>query len=283
MTEFEQVLQECLHDLDAGVASVEECLSMHPKHARELEPVLLTSTYLARGAEMHVSDPFKARVRTRLIQQMNTHPRKASRPGILFMRFATGLAVLMLAFLAAGTAYAQSAMPGDPFYTWKLVSENAWRAVSPDPVATDIAIAERRVDELIAVRDEPALYTEVLQAYVEVTDRLKSEMDAESEALILAVLETQIEELNQSDVILPQPDQEILPPLEQPTLTPVAIPTATPLPVLQTPQTDPTGLPQILPTIDVSEPTLEVPEVVLPTVEDVPDILPTVELPLPIP
>jgi hypothetical protein len=263
MTEFEKVLQECLHDLEQGASNVDDCLHRHPGHARQLEPILLMSTYLARAGTARPSNAFKARVRTKLIQQMRAHPRgrKVSRSGFMFMRMAVGLATLLLALLTAGTVYAQGALPGEAFYAWKLASENAWRAVSPDPVKTDIAIAERRADELIAVSDDPILYPQALEAYLEVAARLKSEVDAENEAHILAVLASQVEELNQSGILLPQPEPEALPSSDEPTLAP-----ATPLPILKTPQVDSTDLPQIVPTI-----------------QDPPNLIPTVEVTLPIP
>ncbi len=61
MTEFELVLQECLRDLDQGVSNVEECLQRHPTFAPDLEPILLTSAYLAQGREARLSPAFKAR------------------------------------------------------------------------------------------------------------------------------------------------------------------------------------------------------------------------------
>jgi hypothetical protein len=272
MTEFEEVLQECLRDLEENTSSIGECLDSYPQYARELEPVLLTSLYLARGREARVSDVFKARVRARLVQGMQARPRKPVRSGFLFMRLLTGLAIILLALLAGGTVYAQNALPGDAFYSWKLASENAWRTISPDPVGTDIAIAERRVDELIAVGDEPVLYAEVLKAYVEVTARLRNEMTAETKAVILAALETQSEELNQSGVILPQSGSEILPPHEQPTLAPVSAPTATPLPILQTPRVEPTDAPQIVPTVPA-------PPEIVPTNQNLPEVIPSIEVP----
>ena len=281
MTEFEKVLQGCLHDLEQGASSLDECLSRHPDYALQLEPVLLASVYLERAGEARVSDAFKARVRARLVQGMVAQPRRRAPSGFPLMRLAIGLAVLLFALLTTGTVYAQSALPGEAFYAWKLASERAWRFLSPDPVGTDIAIAERRVDELLAVRDNPALYTEVLEAYAEVADRLRNEMDAETEALILGALEAQIEELNQPNIMPDEfeSDQEVLPTIEEPTPTP----TATPLPVLQTPRIDPTDVPQIVPTVQVSEPAIDVPPVVIPTVEDSPEIVPTIEIPLPIP
>ena len=272
MTEFETALQECLHDVEQGNSSVDECLMRYPNYARQLEPVLLTSAYLQHGREARPSAAFKARVRTKLVQQMYAHPRKPRRSNFVFMRVAVSLAALVLVLLIAGTAYAQGVLPGNALYPWKLVSENAWRTVSSDPVETDLAIAERRMDELIAVRNHPVLYSQVLEAYLEVTDRLKSEINAENEARILAVLDSQIKELNQSGVLPEQPNQNILPQFEEPTLTPTAAPTATPLPILVTPRVNPTDLPNIVPTI-------QVPPEIIPTTEVSPKIIPTIEIP----
>jgi hypothetical protein len=214
----------------------------------------------------------------------------------MFMRFAVGFAVVLLALLVAGTAYAQSALPGNAFYSWKLTSEQAWRSVSPDPVGTDLAITERRLNELIAVRNDPLLYSQVLKAYVTLVDRLKSEADAESKARILAVLDSQAEELHQSGIIVPSIDENILPPSDQPTLIPTIPPTATPLPVLNTPQVNPTDLPEIVPTLKVPSeivptirvpspavPTIQVPSLSVPVTQDPPRIIPTIGSSLPIP
>lgn len=279
MTEFEKVLQECLHDLEQGASNIEECLRRYPNYAPELEPILLTTAYLERARAANISDPFRARVRTKLIRHMHVHPRKTARRSFLFTRFATGFAVILLALLAVGTAYAQSALPGEIFYAWKLKSESAWRAVSPDPIGTDLAIAERRMEELIAVQGDQQLYAQTLSAYLEVADRLKSEASPQTEARISAILNAQTEELNRSGIVLPQLEEEI-PPLEPPTYVPLTTPAAIPLPILETPQVEPTRLPEIIPTVQVPlEPTIDIPPVELPPVPDPSEIIPTVEVP----
>lgn len=272
MTEFEKVLEECLRGLEQGDLSLEDCLKRHPTYARQLEPVLLASQYLARGREARPSDAFKGRLRTRLMQQMHAHPRRSIRPGLIFARLATGLAVALLALLATGTAYAQNAMPGEAFYSWKLASESVWRAISPDPVGTDLRIAERRMEELVALRDDPGRYPEALHAYLDVVDRLKSEMDSANEERILAVLSSQIAELDRSGIVVPQPNEATPPSVGEPTPIPLPTLTATPLPDVETPQVNPTGLPQVIPTVQVPQ--------VVPTM---PKILPTIEIPPPIP
>lgn len=275
MTEFERVLQECLLTLERGDSSVDECLRRHPAHALQLEPILLTGVYLERGREARPSTAFKARVRSRLVREMQAHPRKTGRSSFVFMRLATGLAVAVLLFLTAGTIYAQGALPGSAFHAWKLASETVWRAVSPDPLGTDLAIAERRAEELIAVAHDPLWRTRAMEAYLEVVARLESEMNADNEARIRLMLELQIEELNRSGIILPQLEQDFLPAPEEPSAIPrmspggstevpevsptVPIPAATEIPIQETDQADPTDSPELLPTLQV--PTIEVPSV----------------------
>ena len=299
MTEFENILEQCLLDLELGASSVEECLGRHPGHALQLEPVLLTHTSLAGFSEARPSAAFKARVRARLTQQMQAHPRKSSRFNFVFMRFAANLAVVILALLATATAYAQSVLPGNTFYAWKLTSEDVWRAVSSDPVRTDLAIADRRMNELIAVRDDPVLYSQVLEAYLEVTARLKSEINTQNEALILQTLDSQVEELNESGIPVPQIiEEDVLPPIDE-ILPTLAAPIATLLPVTEAseinptspaeatpiasekPQINPTALPNIAPTIQSLPnivPTIQVPPNIVPTIQ-LPDIVPTIQVP----
>lgn len=286
MTEFEKVLQECLHDLEQGASNVDECLHRHPQHARQLEPILLTSTYLERAGKARPSTAFKGRVRTKLIQQMRAHPRQPARSGFMFMRFAAGLAAVLLVLLTAGTVYAQGALPGEAFYAWKLASENVWRAVSPDPIKTDLAIAERRVAELILVSNDPILYAPALDAYLEVADRLRSEVNAENEARIQSVLDAQINELNQLGIVLPNLEEEDPAVLDESTLSPASISTATSHPILETSPINPTDLSQTTPTIQAppeTVPTVEIPQEIIPTIPEPPKIAPTIEIPPPIP
>jgi hypothetical protein len=291
MTEFEKILEQCLLDLEMGIANVDECISRYPGHALQLRPILLTHTSMERLGEARPSAAFKARVRARLTQQMQAHPRKSRQFNFAFMRLALNLAVIVVALLVAGTAYAQSALPGDAFYSWKLASENAWRAVSSDPVGADLAIAARRMDELIAVRNDTVLHAQALEAYLEVAARLKSEMSVENEALILQTLDSQIEELKESGIHVPQIiDEDLLPQLDEPSPTLVE-PIMTLLPVTEIPQVNPTSLapavasplptepPQVIPT-DPPEiiPTIQVPSNIVPTIQ-VPDIVPTIQVP----
>jgi len=288
MTEFEKILDQCLRDLELGASNVDECLSRHPKHALQLEPVLFTAEYLVHGREARPSTAFKSRVRSKVIQGMHTHPRKSAQFNFIFMRFAASVVAIALALVVAGTVYAQSAFPGEAFYYWKLASENAWRAVSPDPVGTDLAIADRRVDELIAINNHPVLRSQALNAYLKVVARLQSELDTENGARILQALDSQTEELNSSGILLPQldqPDQDVLPPFDEPTPIPIATPTFLPEipPVNPTPSNpiplNPTAIPSLLPEIPQVSPT-DLPNIV-PTIQVPLEVIPTIQLPLP--
>jgi hypothetical protein len=291
MTEFENVLKDCLLSLERGDSNIEECLRRHPSYAVQLAPILLTSMDLERGMLVRPSPAFKARVRGRLIEEMRAHPRKSVRSYFMWMRMATSFAVMLLALLVAGTVYAQGVLPGNPFYGWKLTSENLWHSISPDPVATDLAIAERRADELLTIEDNSQLRAQVLEEYLEVVNRLELEMSANDEARIRPVLEAQMEELNKSGIALPELNETILPSVEEPTV----LPTETPQVVPEIPQVDPT-LP--VPTINsdiVSEPTQSSSNVlppIVPTVNSVtvpeptqanssvlPTVIPTIQVP----
>jgi hypothetical protein len=293
MTEFEKVLEQCLRDLEQGAANVDECLSRHPNHALQLEPVLLTAEYLVHGREARPSAAFKSRVRGKVLQQMHAHPRKSMSFNFIFMRFATTLAVLTLALVVAGTVYAQSALPGEAFYRWKLASENAWRAVSPDPVGTDLAIADRRMDELIAVNNNPVLHSQALNAYLQVVARLHSELGTENDGRILQALDSQTEELNSSGILLPkfdQPDpvENVLPQFDEPTPTPTVTPALLPeIPQVNPTSSNPTVIhpPTVIPPILTGIPPVipaNLPNIV-PTIQVLPEVIPTIQITLPIP
>lgn len=233
MTEFEQIMEQCLLEMEQGAASVDECLARHPDHAAQLKPILLTASHLVQGRGIQPSAALKARARARLTLHMQAHPRRRLRFGFAFRRLATGFMVVLLTLLASGTAYAQSALPGDPLYDWKLASERAWRAVSPDPVAADIKIANRRITELNEVADDPILHARALEGYFEVLTRLETELDEETLERILPV----IDPLEDSEQPTPMPTD---PPAPEGTHMPE--PTTVPEPIQ-------TVVPKIIPTI----------------------------------
>lgn len=241
MTEFERVLEDCLRNLERGASTVDQCLARHPEHAAQLRPLLLAATRLEGGRSVGPSPAFKARARAGLTRHMQAHPRRSAEFGFNFMRLATGLAVMLLALLTAGTVYAQGALPGDVFYNWKLASENIWRAASPDPVAADIAIANRRIDEMNALADDPVRRERALEGYLEVVERLRSELDAETLEQILPV-------------IGPVEGTREAVPVPSPAATGTPQPETVNTPSLPLPEVVPTEAPPIIPTIVLPPP-----------------------------
>jgi hypothetical protein len=254
MTDFEQVLDECLYDLEQGASNVDQCLARHPKHAAQLRPVLLIAEQFKQGRAIEPSPAFKARARAKLTLHMREYPRRRfPRFTFAFWRFATNVAMITLALLATGTVYAQSALPGDSFYGWKLTSEKAWRVVSPDPIRTDLVIANRRIAEMNAVADDPVRSALALEGYEEVLTRLQAELDEETLEGLLPQLETEPEPTETPEQPIPtqlQPIETALRvlPLDR-TPTPRSADTQIPLPDL--PEVVPTTRPEIIPTIEI--------------------------------
>lgn len=244
MNEFDQILDKCMDDLASGASTLDECLLRYPEHAARLESVLQTAIMLEQGRNVKPSAAFRARTRAKLTLHMQANPRGNNRAAFTFWKFAAGLAVITLTLLATGTAYAQSAFPGDSFYQWKLASELAWRAVSPNPLATDIAIANRRIDEMNMFSNDPARRAQALQGYQEVVKRLESELDTETLNRILPLIEITQEPGEASE-------QPSFPPAITETATQQPEGVVTPLPPLPEP---PVTIPKIIPTIQIPPP-----------------------------
>jgi hypothetical protein len=254
MKDFDQILDDCLVQISNGVSTLDDCLARHPEHAARLRPILLTALRLGAGRTVVPSPALKARARARLTMYMQAHPRRKS-TAFPVLRLAFDMAALLLAFLVTGTALAQGALPGDALYDWKLISEQVWSAVAPDPLALDLALSERRVNEMLAVSGDADAYAAALAGYQEVLARLTARTDADSQARILFVLTSQQEALKSAGISIPELDVyfdavEEFAPTPMPLPLPTVIPTVIPTPV-------PTDITTIIPTI--INPTLPIP------------------------
>ena len=199
----------------------------------------------------------------------------------LTQRMAFTYAMLVAATLfVTGTAGAQGAMPGDALYIWKRGSEQAWLAVSPDPVGTEIILADRRLGEWIAVKKDPARSATALDDYFHAINDLNSVSDAASNpqarARIAPVLASHKEQLSSSGLASLQVDNFLASAANPtPTAAPtevalgVVLPTATasptraaPTPTAAPTQVQPTATAvptQILPTASATAVPTEVP------------------------
>lgn len=284
MKSFQYILEECLTALSNDTATVDECLALYPQYAEQLKPLLGTVRYLKLGRSVKPSLAFKSYSRVHLTQHLHFNPRR-SQWGQFFWRITTTIAVLMATLLVTGTVHAQTVLPGDNFYSWKRASEEVWRALSINSINADIVLSERRLNEWMAVADDPKLSSEAMLDYFEELDRLKQKETVETHSFIAPIIRTHREILD--DAGLPGADLVESYVALQTTPLPVATatkffmtntpnPTSTPQPTF-TLKPDPTGTAtELPPTVTATyEPTSTPTEIPTLTPTDVPTITPT--------
>ncbi len=263
MNSLDRAFEDCLGRLNAG-QGLEACLRAHPQHAAELRPLLLTALELQQGSRLRPPAGFVRRSQAQVMAFVRAHPHvRGSGGGAPFLlnpvKTLVGVfSVFIFAFFATGTALAQSALPGQSLYSWKLTSEKVWQTVSPDPVATTLAIAQRRTDEAQAVSG-PARDV-ALQGYENVLNQIaaQSQSNPSVDDQAVPVLKSQQEDLAKSGIKVPKLNEYLSDPKHEPehhkgkkTPTPTATPTITPTPGTITP------FPTLVPTTTIPVQPLE--------------------------
>ncbi|MFC1927529.1 DUF5667 domain-containing protein [Chloroflexota bacterium] len=174
MRKFEDILAECIDDIKAGKASVEDCLNRYPSTREQLEPLLRIALEIREPSDAKPSPSFKMKARVRLMYQI--HGRQAEtrwpwrschsqmKPVAYIKRFSMSMAGVILAIvlavfgLGAGTAYAsQASLPGDTLYPIKLATEQAGMMLMGDDVARverALSLANKRVREMEALAEK---------------------------------------------------------------------------------------------------------------------------------
>lgn len=201
--DLETILDTCLYQIEEGEASIEECLSRYPEHAAQLQPLLQAATKLRHARDV-VPDPgYRTRARARLNSHMQQNPqRKHVSP--VFWRFSIAFVTVMMLFLASGTAFAQKAVPGDTLYNWKLTSEQLWRLTSSDDLGVDIALSQRRMNELLVVSGDETRRAWAIQNYEKLLVKFRNAESEHDRARILPVLRAQQEALLEAGVMIPE-------------------------------------------------------------------------------
>jgi hypothetical protein len=208
MNEFDLILEECVDLIASGETSPEECLDLYPEYAAQLEPILNTTVRLQEEGREVTPPPFlRARIRGELNRAMKNNPRKKSRSPFFFWRMGLNISVLVFALLMTNTVFAQEALPGETLYNWKLASENLWRAVTVDPLGTDLKLSDRRVNEYVAVSADQQRRTEVLLGYNKLLIRFKDQQDGADRARIFSVLKSQQDSLHRVGLSIPELDR----------------------------------------------------------------------------
>ena len=206
MNNFDEILEQSLDKLASGESTVEEILARNPTEAPELEPYLRSAEMLRRGRDVAPSPFFAARLRSNLMQKIeDSRPPERKFP-FFFQRMALNVGVLLLMMAFVSTAFAQVALPGDGLYGLKLASENAWRVLTTDPVGTDLELADRRIDEYVAVSRDETRRARVLSGYRDLLVRFQTEKDEQEKARILEALRSQQDDLRKVGLSIPELD-----------------------------------------------------------------------------
>ena len=203
--ELETVLDICLSQIEDGESNIDECLALYPEQAAELEPLLKAATKLTLAREVVPDPAYKARTRAKLSIYMQQNPQR-KRVSPIFWRVAIGAMTMLIAFLATGTSFAQSALPGDQLYNWKLTSENVWRMTSNDQLGVDLTLADRRVQEIVVVSGNQSRQQRALENYQKLLVKFHATKDEKARARILPVLRAQHKALIKAGVLSPELD-----------------------------------------------------------------------------
>jgi hypothetical protein len=201
--DLETILDICLYQIEEGEANVDECLTRYPEHASQLRPLLHAAAKLSRARDVVPDPSYRTRARSQLNIYMQQHPQR-KRVSPVFWRLAISFATVMMLFLASGTAFAQQALPGDALYRWKLTSEHIWRFTSNDQLGYDIALSNRRMNELLVVSGDETRRAWAIQNYEELLIKFRSTEDEQYRARILPVLRAQHHALIEAGVIVPE-------------------------------------------------------------------------------
>lgn len=199
--DLETILDICLNQIEEGHASVDECLVRYPEHAAQLQPMLMAATKLARAREVVPSPSYRMRARSQLNVYMQQNPQR-KRVSPVFWRLAISFATVMMLFIASGTAFAQQAVPGDTLYNWKLTSEHLWRFTSSDQLGYDIALSNRRMNELLVVSGDETRRAWAIQNYEKLLVKFQNAQNEQDRARIRPVLLAQYEALLDAGVDL---------------------------------------------------------------------------------
>jgi DNA-directed RNA polymerase specialized sigma24 family protein len=170
---------------------------LNPRRLREPHPTFnaYTRAWLTRYLQLRPRGPIPSPMGTGASsrRELVTRGSRVRVPSPRFVtvtrRMAMVSAVLMAALLFTGTAKAQSALPGDALYGWKRTSEQVWLSVSPDRVGTEIALADRRLAEWIAVEHDPVRSEHAQRDYSSMLTSLEATGGAQSRARVLPVLQ----------------------------------------------------------------------------------------------
>jgi RNA polymerase sigma factor (sigma-70 family) len=183
-----RILEASLVEISGGASTLDLSLLPRFKKFPSLEPLLKTALLLQHGHDVKPNPAFNAYVHNALTQSLRVRQRSPIISPVAVRRAAVSFVMLAVALMAVGTAQAQSALPGEALYNWKRTSEKVLYAFSPDATETDMFLAERRLEEWIAVMNDPALSPEARLEYEEALSRLVSALNGQNAGRVKTAL-----------------------------------------------------------------------------------------------
>ncbi len=176
MTDFAEVLDQCIADIRQGRTTLAACQTRYPQHAEQLAALLSIAAQLPELPATALPADKRQAIRAQLLQQAanrQARPQPARKPQTArpVWRRLLPVAVALLVIVSLGwgaTSVSAASLPGDLLYPVKRLSEQA-AIVLTSPAGQPelhLTLAQRRLDEYsgLSVRGEiqPALLAEAV-------------------------------------------------------------------------------------------------------------------------
>lgn len=188
MSSFDDLLAQCLNDIEAGKTTIDECLKRHPEQSQALRPLLRTAVSVRNAPVVEPSPGFQGAAQTRMLNLIAARQHTVTPvPARNRRRWSTVLvrvtvAAVLASLLLVGTAYAaRDSMPDSPLYPVKRTVEQMQVAVAPNDTRKArvfVNLMDQRALETAAMirrgnvqrsRDTAQHYDRILQEAVAVT------------------------------------------------------------------------------------------------------------------
>jgi hypothetical protein len=149
------IFRECLHAIELGEATVDECMARYPE-VEGLRDMLRATDLVRRLPHPTMSSQRKAVLAQQLAAQLKARKPIARSPvphGLHRLLAVTAILIILVMSATVLLGSAELAVPGDPLYGLKRASENirlSFTASSARPGALS-NMAERRLSELAAL------------------------------------------------------------------------------------------------------------------------------------
>lgn len=213
MNRKEEILAECLDDIQHGRCTAADCLRRYPEFGSELKDLLEIAVNI-KPANASPAPAFRQQLRSRIFEEPVKAGTKTQEhhsgwffPLISVRAAAFGLLAFVVLAGSAGSAYAsQSSLPGDVLYPVKLGMEQVEVAVTHDPEQKAylyLKLAQRRIDEVaaeVSLNRTPA--ASILASIPEKTDAALREIEKAPNERAGAFLTRFVETTTNQQIIL---------------------------------------------------------------------------------